>query len=316
MVLHSYFLKKINVNQFIKALNLILITLSFFFTNCGISKNKLNYYAASETYPNDEFLLNVKEKRAMIVVAHDDDPSAMAGTLTKLKKEGWTIKQLCFTSGNQSRDSAMLVASKVFLDEIEFINIPPEKLRLDFDSTIIRYMPIPKSDFQFKFDLDKIHSLVLQSIDGFNPTVIFTLDNEIGGYGHPEHILLSQFVLNSFENKLIRTERIYQSVYTNSMEDKILKERLTKKVKKWGFPNSYMSALKMYNLNGMPEPNVQINIESSAEEKMNYLRTFNERERKTIGFYVPYFDNYNARKYFSVFNREFFKVYENTDSKN
>ena len=295
-----------------KYLNLLLIALFFYFSNCGISKSKLKYYAASEVFPEDEFLSNVREKRAMIVVAHDDDPAAMAGTLTKLKKEGWAIKQVSFTSGNRLRDSAMLVASRVFLDEIEFINIPPDQLRLDFDSSIFRYMPIPKSEFFRKFDLEKIHSIVLKKINDFNPIVIFTLDNEIGGYGHPEHVLLSQFVYNSFKNNLIKPERIYQSVYTNSMEEKILKERLTKKVKKWGFPNSYMSVLKMYNLDGMPEPNVQVNIESSAEEKMKYLRSFNERERKTVGFYVPYFEDYKAKKYFSVFNREFFRVIKPT----
>jgi LmbE family N-acetylglucosaminyl deacetylase len=291
-----------------KRLNIILLFFSFYLFSCGVSIKKLNKYAAIEVYPEDEFLKISTSKKAMIVVAHDDDPAAMSGTLTMLKKQGWKIKQLCFTSGNQSRDSAMLIASKIFLDEIEFINIPPQMRRLDFDSSIIPYMPIPKSEFSSKFDLEKIHSIVLTKINEFAPTVIFTLDNEMGGYGHPEHVLLSEFVFNAFKNNQINPERLYQSVYTNSMEDKILKDRLTNQMKKWGFPNSYMSALKMYKLDGMPEPDVQINIESCAEEKMRYLRTFNERERKTIGFYVPYFEKSNAKKYFSVFNREFFRV--------
>ncbi len=298
----------INLNIDMKLFKVLLFFIFSFLLSCGITKSKLKYYSATEVYPDDQFLKSEKDKRAMIVVAHDDDPAAMSGTLTMLKKQGWKIKQLCFTSGNQSRDSAMFAASKVFLDEIEFINILPKELRLDFDSSIIPYMPIPKSEFSSKFDVSKIHSIVLQKINQFDPVVIFTLDNEMGGYGHPEHVLLSDIVFNALKNNQINPERIYQSVYTNSMEDKILKERLNNQMQKWGFPNSYMSALKMYNLDGMPEPNVQINIESSAEEKMKYLRTFNERERKTIGFYVPYFEKFNSKDYFSVFNREFFRV--------
>jgi hypothetical protein len=41
---------------------------------------------------------------------------------------------------------------------------------------------------------------------------------------------------------------------------------------------------------------------------MGYLLSYNERERKTMGFYVPAFEDYSATEYFSVFNREFYRV--------
>lgn len=42
--------------------------------------------------------------------------------------------------------------------------------------------------------------------------------------------------------------------------------------------------------------------------KMSYLRSYNERERKTIGFFVPELKAYDAEENFSVFDRVFFRV--------
>ncbi len=64
-------------------------------------------------------------------------------------------------------------------------------------------------------------------------------------------------------------------------------------MEKWGFPSSYTAVTEMYKVDGMPEPDVQVNITSQAEAKMNFLRAFDERERKTISFYVPHFEDFN-----------------------
>jgi hypothetical protein len=54
----------------------------------------------------------------------------------------------------------------------------------------------------------------------------------------------------------------------------------------------------------------QIVIKSEAKPKMDYLRSYNERERKTIGFFVPAFEKYKADEYFTIFDREFYRVIE------
>lgn len=58
----------------------------------------------------------------------------------------------------------------------------------------------------------------------------------------------------------------------------------------------------------MPEPTVQINITSEAQAKMNYLKSYNKRERKTMGFFIPAFEFYSAEEYFNIFDREFYRV--------
>jgi LmbE family N-acetylglucosaminyl deacetylase len=273
------------------------------------NKTEITALAAEETFPKDTFLDTVQRKRALVITAHDDDDASMAGTLAKLNDQGWEIKQICFTSGDIKRDQALTKAGKFIIDEIEIINIQPEKRRLKIDKGQEPYSPIPKESFDEAFDTRLILPLLTKKINDFNPTVIFSLDNIIGGYGHPEHLLVSQMVIDSFAAGKIHPHRIYQSVYPNSMEKKILEERLTELMKKWGFGKSaYMIARDLYHVDGMPEPDVEINIEQYSKQKMNFLRTFEERERKTIAFFVPYFADFEHDVYFGVFNREFFRV--------
>ncbi|MCE3260066.1 MAG: LmbE family protein [Bacteroidetes bacterium] len=276
--------------------------------SCGPKKSDIQKLSAEEVFSDDTYLRTVTNKKAMVVVAHDDDPAAMAGTLAKLNAEGWEIKEICLVSVNPERDSALLVAASYILDEVEFIKMTPKERRPDLDSTVEPYTPIPKESIKSTFRYNELAKLIVDKINEYKPSVIFSLDNVIGGYGHPEHVLVSQLLVDSFATGSIKPERIYQSVYTNSMEKKILRERLTKLLKEWGFPNSYNTVTELYKVDGMPEPDVEINITAYSEKKMSFLLSFSEREKKTIDFFVPHFQNFDHKEYFEVFNREFFRI--------
>ncbi|GAB3202792.1 PIG-L family deacetylase [Pontibacter aydingkolensis] len=281
-----------------------------FLFSCGPSKSDLEALSPSETYPEDTFLATQENKKALIVVAHDDDLVAMSGTISKLNQQGWEVKQVTFISESPERDEALKNAVPLIMDGVEFINIAPEDRRSDLKPDDLPYMPIPKADFEKAFTNPAVADALLKEIKAFEPTVIFSMDNVMGGYGHPEHIFVSQLLLDWFSGDIITPKRIYQTVYPDSMEDKIIKQRLTKLFEEWGQPNSYMTALEMYNITGMPEPTVEINIEDQSESKMKFLRAFNERERQVISFFVPYFEKFDHEEYFGVFNREFFRVIE------
>jgi hypothetical protein len=79
----------------------------------------------------------------------------------------------------------------------------------------------------------------------------------------------------------------------------------------WGFSgDGWDKAKETYKVKGMPQPTTQIYIASEANEKMNYLKSYNEREQKTIGFFIPAFFEYSGEEYFEIFDREFFNVIE------
>ena len=264
-------------------------------------------YAPIEQYPDDQTLSTLTPKRAMIIVAHDDDMCLTSGTISKLNKNGWEIRVMSLPQ-SEERNAAHIQACENILDSVLFFNLNGTEYRNDLDTVRYAYAAISKSRFQEVFNTEIIQRELIKEVNKFEPSVIFTLDNEIGGYGHPDHVMMSQLVLDLAHLDSIHPQFIYQSVYTKHMTDKIMK-RHSERMKSWGFEgDGWEKAKKTYDVAGMPEPMVQINIETEAKEKMKYLNSYNERERKTIGFFVPAFFEYSAEEYFSVFDREFYRV--------
>jgi LmbE family N-acetylglucosaminyl deacetylase len=272
------------------------------------SLDELKKMAATETFPDDNYLDTVSNKKALIIIAHDDDDCAMPGTIAKLKAEGWQIKQLSLVTHElrKGRDSH---PATIICEGNEPI-LADGLYRTGLDTIKYAYVPIPREEMERQFLREKITQALLSKINDFQPSVIFTLDNEMGGYGHPEHIFISQLVVDLFKAKSINVQRIYQSVFTDHMEKEIVDTWLHNKMKNSGYPNATALAKKMYNLPGMPAPDVQVNIAAHAEAKMAYLMAYPESVRKNLRKFIPYFEEFDAKTYFSVFDREFFRVIE------
>jgi LmbE family N-acetylglucosaminyl deacetylase len=270
------------------------------------SFDELKRFAATEIYPEDTYLDNVSNKTALIIVAHDDDDCAMSGTVSKLTAEGWTIKQLSLVAhpnkiGKYSADIICAGNEIIVKDGI---------YRMGLDTIKNPYMPIPYNEIKEQFLTEKVADALIERINKHQPSVIFTLDNIKGGYGHPEHVFISQLVLDLFQTEKIHVQRIYQSVYTNHMEKEIVDTWLKANLEKWGYPSSSEIANKLYGIDGMPEPDVQINIDKYAETKMKYLRAYPDNVRKNLRKFIPYYESFDAKPYFSLFNKEYFRIIE------
>tara|TARA_Y100001978_G_scaffold19448_1_gene15335 strand:+ start:767 stop:1663 length:897 start_codon:yes stop_codon:yes gene_type:complete len=291
--------------------NKLLILSLFFvcFTSCktSITEEEISKYAATENYPTDPYLEKIESKKAMVIIAHDDDMCCMTGTLSLLNKKGWDIRVLSFPQ-TEDRNTAHIRACSNILDTVTFFNLKHTEFRNDIDSTEKLYRAVPIILFEKIFNYEIVERELLKEVNSFNPSVIFTLDNKIGGYGHPEHVFISQLVLDLSKTGKISPKYIYQSVYTDHMEQTIM-QRLSNQMKEWGFKeDGWEHAKRTYEVNGTPAPDVQIIIESESENKMNYLKSYNDRERKVLGFYIPYFEDFKAEDYFKIFNREFYNV--------
>jgi LmbE family N-acetylglucosaminyl deacetylase len=287
---------------------LVIILFSFAFKK---GREDITQFAptSQEVYPTDTILQSFNIKKAMIIIAHDDDIAAMSGTISKLNKDGWKIEVLSFHM-NSERDKAQIEACRTILDSVRFFDFNYSQWRLDLNERKQEelYLPVEKEKFAVTFNQKIVEDEIVKQVKDFNPSVVFTLDNEIGAYGHPEHVFISQLVLDLAQSKQIPITYIYQSVYTPHMTESIMM-RHSKRMIKWGFKgDGWEIAKKTYKVNGMPKPTTQIYIKSEASEKMEYLKSYNERERKTIDFYIPAFEQYSAVEYFSVFDREFFNM--------
>ena len=288
-----------------------LITLSVLILTSTSCRNKptvevLKKFAATESYPADTYLDSVANKKALIIVAHDDDDCMMSGTIAKLSANGWTIKQLSFEVHNipgENRNPAHIIckgSEKILEDGL---------YRPGMDTIKYPYMPIPYDEIKKQFLHEKVANALITQINEFDPSVLFTLDNIKGGYGHPDHIFLSQLVLDLFIEGKISAQRIYQSVLTKHIEAEIDKY-VTPKMEKWGYPQASPAANELYGIDGMPEADVQINITDQAEIKMAYLRAYPENVRKNLRKFLIYYEDFEAETYFSVWDREFFRIIE------
>jgi LmbE family N-acetylglucosaminyl deacetylase len=272
-------------------------------------REEITSYAATERYPNDSLLQRDTGKKALIIIAHDDDMSAMTGTLSLLKKQGWKIK-VCSFHMSKERDEAHIQACRDITDTVTFFELDYAQWR--YDARKIKqddlYLPIAKEKMNNVFNAPLIESKLINLVQEYKPSVLFTLDNDIGAYGHSEHVFISQLVLDLSKAHKLKANYIFQSVYTPHMLSSIM-ERHSKRMMSWGLDGGVWEKSKaVYKIINLPEPTVQINIRSEAKNKMNYLLSYNERERKTIGFFVPAFEEYSAEEYFNIFDREFFRV--------
>ena len=170
---------------------MIFVVLTMIIYSCSDvpSLEELNKFAATETYPEDVYLDTVANKKALIIVAHDDDDCMMSGTIAKLTANGWTIKQLSFEghkSPGEDRNAAHIICegSEQILEDGLY--------RPGVDTIKYPYMPITYEDIKKQFLHEKVTAALITRINEFNPSVLFTLDNIKGGYGHPDHIFISQ----------------------------------------------------------------------------------------------------------------------------
>ena len=262
----------------IKLITLVVLITTIAACTYKPTVEELKKFAATEIYPEDTYLDTVANKRALIIVAHDDDDCVMSGTIAKLTANGWTIKQLSFEVHNtpgENRNAAHIIcegSEKILEDGL---------YRPGVDTVKYPYMPIPYEEIEKQFLHEKVAAALIARVNEFNPSVLFTFDNIKGGYGHPDHIFISQLVLDLFNEGKINAQLIYQVVITRHMEAEI--DRWQKpKMEKWGYPQPGPAADKLYGIDGIPEPDVQINITDQAETKMTYLRTYPENVRKNF----------------------------------
>ncbi|MEM6803183.1 MAG: PIG-L family deacetylase [Bacteroidota bacterium] len=290
-----------------KLLSILLLGLIFLDCSNTPSIESLQKFSATETYPEDIFLDTVKHKKALIIVAHDDDDCGMSGTIAKLTASGWTVKQLSLVShlGTPPKQHAahiicagneLILADGIYRKGLDTIKHP--------------YLPIPRKEMEQQFLKEKVAKALVSKIQENNPSVIFTLDNIKGGYGHPEHIFISQLVLDLFHRGDIAAQKIYQSVYTDHMEKEIVDTWLKAKMEKWNYPHASTIANELYGIDGMPEPHVQVSIRRYGEAKMAYLKAYPEIVRKNLRKFIPYHEQFEGHTYFSIFDREFFRVIE------
>ncbi|MBP7516109.1 MAG: PIG-L family deacetylase [Flavobacteriales bacterium] len=268
----------------------------------------LNTLAATEHYPEDDFLAQATNKSALIIVAHDDDMVGGAGTMTKLTRAGWHIRELCFYQQwgfRSEKDSLKNPVRKRDLQTVAGIQglegVDPIDLNFRRDLLVEKpWMPMPYADLERSYDMDTLRSIIGRYIELHRPSVIFTLDDSVGGYGHPDHVVVSRLVLEYCAQHALDADlpvkRVYQMVFPPSLAESVLGEHET-----------YIAAKKVYGRPGMPLPDVQVDVTPFASEKKEAMTAYTT-EQNSLRKIWPYYHWYPAGIYFRIFDRDFYRV--------
>jgi len=295
-----------------KLLRYTAILFLLLFIAIGIHIWYLTTLSAKEKYPEDQYLLSAPNKKALIIVAHDDDIVGTTGTLTMLTRNGWQIREMCFYQQGgryNEKDSIKNPKRKLALQKAAAIQglagIDPVDFNFRNDmNTEQSYMPMPYANFPVNFKTDSLLKIIGAYINQYQPAVIFTLDDVMGGYGHPDHTMMSQLVRQYCElhknDPGFSVKRIYQPVFPPSLAENIMKDMPV-----------YQQAKKVYNCNGAPLPDVQITVTDYASEKKQAMAAYTT-EQNSIKKIWPYYNWYPAKIYFRIFDRDFFRIIDLT----
>lgn len=255
----------------------------------------------NEVFPEDIFLNEVENKVALVVVAHDDDAIGCAGTISELTRKGWQVHFLTFYGQWRKADNPVRkeevkkVAAIQKLSSIHLIDFSIQKS----DTVREPWRPIPYSQFNTYLQVDSLKEIITKYIQTYNPSVIFSLDNIIGGYGHPEHVCVSQSILDVCSDSsynITSVQKIYQAVFTRTLNENILKNN-----------PAFIAAKRVYQVEGSPIPTVEVDIYKSSYEKKQVMLAYHS-QRRNLKKIWPYYHVYPHWVYFKLFNKEYFHV--------
>lgn len=256
----------------------------------------------NEQFSADTFLDSVTNKTALIVVAHDDDAIGCAGTISELTKKGWKVHFLTFYGHWRKQDNPIRKKEVERVAEIQRLSTTT---LLDFSlqrSDTVRepWLPIPYAQFPEYMDVDSLRRIIAFNIQKYKPSVLFTLDNVIGGYGHPEHVCVSQTALSICEEKMnvddFSVLRIYQAVFPRTLNENVLRNN-----------PAFIAAKQVYKADGSPDPTVEISIYNSSREKKQVMLAYKSQERNLVKIW-PYYNVYPHWLYFWIFDKEYFRT--------
>ena len=181
--------------------------------------------------------------RILLVHAHPDDETINNGaTMAKYAAGGAHVTLVTCTRGEEGevlvpglshlasgdqdklgihRESELALAMKELgVTDFRFLGSPSVKFR---DSGMMGTEPNNRVDVFWQADIDNAAQYLVEVIEEIKPQIMITYD-EIGGYGHPDHIQAHRIAMRASE---IADWKI-QKIYWNAMPKSVLAEGIAK----------------------------------------------------------------------------------------
>lgn len=252
------------------------------------------FISIAKDYVNDNSIRSYKESvhfiegdKILYVLAHPDDEVLISGTLGLLKKRyNVTISALYLTHGEDGPTGGIVSKDKLREERLKEINDVKEVLNID-SLTLLNY----PDRYLDREDPDRIAEDIKLHIDNFKPDYIFTFDNNIGMYGHPDHIVAGK-ITREVAEKTECVKGIFEMTLPKPMIALAL--RMSKTFK------------ERYDIdNGLPEPNCAVNIYSACHTRLKVTKC-HKSQWQVMAELQPLYNKIPYPIYYLIFNREYY----------
>jgi N-acetyl-1-D-myo-inositol-2-amino-2-deoxy-alpha-D-glucopyranoside deacetylase len=174
--------------------------------------------------------------RILLVHAHPDDETINNGaTMALYADRGAQVTLVTCTRGEegevlvpglshlasseqdllgQHRETELALAMKALgISDFRFLGAPTSKFR---DSGMMGTEPNNRTDVFWQADLDSAARILVDVIEEVKPHILITYD-EIGGYGHPDHIQAHRVAMRASELSQWQIQKIYWNTIPKSV---------------------------------------------------------------------------------------------------
>jgi N-acetyl-1-D-myo-inositol-2-amino-2-deoxy-alpha-D-glucopyranoside deacetylase len=174
--------------------------------------------------------------RILLVHAHPDDETINNGaTMALYADRGAQVTLVTCTRGEEGevlvpglshlastdqdllglhRETELAAAMKALgISDYRFLGAPTTKFR---DSGMMGTEPNNRPDVFWQADLDKAAMILVDVIEEVKPHILITYD-EIGGYGHPDHIQAHRVAMRASELATWQIQKIYWNTIPKSV---------------------------------------------------------------------------------------------------
>lgn len=229
-------------------------------------------------------------RRIMAIWAHPDDEITSAGTLSALARGGAALTLVYLTAGEAARDTgysrkelavarreeAKAAGALLGASHVEVLDFPDSGLATT-DPAVAK-------------------AAIAGLIERFQPGVIVSFDEQVGFYGHPDHVQTGRWVREVVDEGAPSVTRLYQATLPKALVSLALK--LVQ-----AFRDNYPSD----PARGLPPATLAFPIAAQARAKRQ-LVDVHKSQAKIIADVQPYYDRVPAWLYYRLFDREYFAL--------
>lgn len=229
-------------------------------------------------------------RRIMAIWAHPDDEITSAGTLSSLTSAGADLTLVYLTAGEAARDTGY--------SREELASVRREEAKAAgalLGAAHVEVLDFPDSGLTTT-DPAGAKAAIAGLIERFQPGVIVSFDQQVGFYGHPDHIQTGRWVREVVDEGAPSVTRLYQATLPKALISLALK-----------LVQAFRDNYPADPARGLPPATLAFPISRQAKTKRRLLDV-HKSQAKIIADVQPYYDRVPAWLYYRLFDREYFTL--------